>query len=205
MVVRQPLLDKVVLILCRHLTLGGWESMMNRSLIQPGGIVEQALSNVNPEALRGAMRLWATGVTIVTTTLDGVWHGMTVSSFTSISLDPPLVMVSLEHGTRTLDMLEQSGLFGITILSEGQQAISERFAGRLSESEDRFDNLDVFTLETGAPFVAGGLAFMDNLVSSKIDAGTHTLFIARVIATRFTTDYERPIVYFNRAYRHLCS
>lgn len=166
--------------------------------------MEQVLSNVNPEALRRAMRLWSTGVTIVTTTLNGVRHGMTVNSFTSISLDPPLVMVSLEHGARTHAMVEQTGFFGVTILGEGQQAISERFAGRYSELEDRFANLEVFTLETGAPFVAGGLAFIDSQVSSRVDAGTHTLYIGRVIATRYITDHERPIIYFNRDYHHLC-
>jgi flavin reductase (DIM6/NTAB) family NADH-FMN oxidoreductase RutF len=174
-------------------------------LILPGGIVEQALSNVSPEALRGAMRLWATGVSVVTTILDGSCHGMTVSSFTSISLDPPLVMVSLEHSTRTHDMVAQTGIFGITILSEGQQAISERFAGRLSDSQDRFAGLETFTMETGAPFVAGGLAFMDSQVTSRIEAGSHTLFIARVVATRFITDHENPIIYFNRSYHHLYS
>jgi flavin reductase (DIM6/NTAB) family NADH-FMN oxidoreductase RutF len=179
--------------------------MMNRVLIRPGGIVEQALSDVNPEALRGAMRLWATGVTIVTTKVNGIWHGMTVSSFTSISLDPPLVMVSLEHGTRTYGMVAQAGLFGVTILSKDQQAISERFAGRSSDSQDRFAGLEVFTMETGAPFISGGLAYLDNLVSSSIDAGSHTLFIARVVATRFVTDHEHPMIYFNRSYHHLCS
>jgi flavin reductase (DIM6/NTAB) family NADH-FMN oxidoreductase RutF len=178
--------------------------MMNIVLTRPGGIVEQALSNVSPEALRGAMRLWATGVTIVTTTLNGNWHGMTVNAFTSISLDPPLVMVSLEHGTRTRDMVEQAGIFGITILSESQQAISERFAGRLIEGQDRFANMETFTLETGAPFIVGGLAFMDAMVSSRMDAGSHTLYIARVVATRFITDHPSPIVYYNRDYHHLC-
>ena len=167
--------------------------------------MEQALSNVSPEALRGAMRLWATGVTIVTAKLDGYCHGMTVSSFTSISLDPPLVMVSLEYSTRTHDMVAETGFFGITILSEGQQAISERFAGRLSDSQDRFTGLDTFTMETGAPFVVGGLAFMDCQVTSRIEAGGHTLFIAQVVATRFITDHDKPIIYFNRSYRHLCS
>jgi flavin reductase (DIM6/NTAB) family NADH-FMN oxidoreductase RutF len=167
--------------------------------------VEQALSNVSPEALRGAMRLWVTGVIIVSTKLNGYCHGMTVSSFTSISLEPPLVMVSLEHSTRTHDMVAQTGFFGVTILSEGQQAISERFAGRSTDSQDRFTGLETFTMETGAPFVAGGLAFMDSQVTSRIEAGSHTLFIARVVATRFITDHENPIVYFNRSYHHLCS
>lgn len=166
--------------------------------------MEQALSNVDPEALRGAMRLWATGVTVVTTELNGIWHGMTVSSFTSISLDPPLLMVSLEHGTRTHEMVEQAGFFGVTILSEGQQAISQRFAGQFVESNDRFTGLETFTMETGAPFIVGGLAYMDSQVTSRLVAGGHTLFIARVVATRFITDHERPIVYFNRAYHRLC-
>src|SRR5512139_2706393 len=116
---------------------------------------------VDPEFLRSVMRNWATGVTVVATALEGVRHGMTVSSFTSVSLDPPLVLVSLERATHTHRLLEQSGCFSVTVLGEGQQDISDRFAGRQPDGDDRFAGLDTFTLVSGAPFISGGLAYFD--------------------------------------------
>lgn len=161
---------------------------------------------VEPEELRLAMRRWATGVTVVTTQMDGVRHGMTVNSFTSISLTPPLVMVSLEQSTRTQKYIKQTGFFGVTILSSEQQEISDRFAGRISEHQDRFTGLETRTLITGAPFVLGGLAFIDCRVVATFDAGTHTLFIAQVEAVHlnpFKEQEDGPLLYYNRSYREL--
>ena len=82
------------------------------------------------ESLRSAMRAWTTGVAIVTAVHAGRPHGMTVSSFTSISLDPPLIVISLSTGSHTHDLIRLAGAFGVTILAASQQALSERFAGR---------------------------------------------------------------------------
>ena len=83
---------------------------------------------VSPDELRYAMRRWTTGVTVVTAQHDGIRHGMTVSTFTSLSLEPPFVMVSLERSTRTHDLVVQAGAFGVTILADNQQPISDSFA-----------------------------------------------------------------------------
>ena len=116
---------------------------------------------VGPEEFRLAMRNWATGVSVVTTEYQGVRHGMTVNSFTSISLTPPLVLVSLERKTRTHGLVVKSGIFGITILSENQQSVSDCFAGRCGDHENRFANLETHTLVTSAPFIDGGLVYLD--------------------------------------------
>jgi flavin reductase (DIM6/NTAB) family NADH-FMN oxidoreductase RutF len=139
---------------------------------------------VDPMVLRLAMRQWTTGVTIVSANFAGFQHGMTVSSFTSISLAPPAVLVTLEHTSRTHDLLVQSGHFGVTILSRRQQEVSERFAGRQTENEDRFANLPTFTLQTGAPFLAGGLAFFDCRVLDTRELGSNTLFIGEVLVAQ---------------------
>ena len=159
---------------------------------------------VDPEALRLVMRTWATGVTIVSTELEAVRHGMTVSSFTSVSLDPPLVLVSLERGTHTHRMLERSGIFAVTVLGEGQQAMSDRFAGRQQDGEDRFAGLDTFTLASGAPFISGGLAYFDCRVVSTYQAGTHTVFIGEVLAVQAGDETAAPLLYHDRDYRQLC-
>lgn len=157
---------------------------------------------VDPDQFRSAMRRWATGVTVVTAQYANHRHGMTVSSFTSISLEPPLVLISLEQGVKTNQMIQTSGFFGVTILGEDQNLISDRFAGRVPGIEDRFQGLEVLTLQTGAPLLADGLACFDCRVLSATDAGTHTIFLGEVIALRIGQE-SRPLVYFERAY-HKC-
>lgn len=164
----------------------------------------QAVNDVDPEILRLAMRRWATGVTIVSSFWQGVRHGMTASSFTSVSLLPPLVLVSIEHTTRTHGLIQASGVFGVTILADHQQAISDLFAGRETEENDRFAGCEVYTLETGAPLLADGLAGFDCRVVAHHVAGNHTIFIGEVAACRITVeDDPRPLIYFNRGYHKL--
>lgn len=159
----------------------------------------------SPAELREVLRFWTTGVTIVSASHGGLRHGMTVNSFTSLSLEPPLVSISLEKITRTHGLVQQAGRFGVSILSEEQQELSNRFAGRESESSDRFEGVDIFQLESGSPLLAGAIAFFDCKVVTMHDAGTHTIFISEVLAAGSAegADGKRPLVYFNRDYRKL--
>lgn len=161
----------------------------------------------DPDGLRDTLRFWTTGVTIVAATQNGSHHGMTVNSFTSLSLDPPLVSISLEKITRTHAFVDAAGTFSVTILRQGQQAISDRFAGRETDANDRFDGLETFTLETGSPILSSGLAYFDCEVTEKHDAGTHTVFIGHVLACGQQAENtgEEPLVYFNRGYREIKS
>lgn len=156
----------------------------------------------NPEELRQAMRHWSTGVTIVSAQHNNRRHGMTVSSFTSLSLDPPLVLVSLEQVTKTHRLVQQAGYFGVTILEETQLQISDRFAGRITDYRDRFDGLETFTLVSGAPLLAHGLAWLDCRVVVTYQAGNHTVFIGEVLAVK-SVDAGQPLLYYNRDYRRL--
>ncbi len=159
--------------------------------------------SVDPEELRHAMRQWATGVTIVTVMHAGQSHGMTVNTFTSISLTPPLVMVSVEQITNTHQLMRVARTFGVTILDESQQEISDQFAGRLTDVSDRLAGLETFTMVTGAPFISqGALAWFDCRVVATYQAGTHTVFIGDVLAVRTSND-AKPLVYFDRNYRRL--
>ncbi len=160
---------------------------------------------IQAEHLRQTMRFWATGVTVVSAASDNEKHGMTVNSFTSLSLDPPLVMVSLEQATRTHGLVQRAGAYGVTFLSQQQQAISDCFAGRDTEQADRFKGLRTFTLQSGSPLIEGGLAFLDCRLVDTYQAGTHTLFIAEVVAAQSSPDEDgtEPLLYFNRQYRHL--
>jgi flavin reductase (DIM6/NTAB) family NADH-FMN oxidoreductase RutF len=167
-----------------------------------GGLVEQAFNSVDAEIMRQAMRRWATGVSVVTTRQGTVRHGMTVSSFISISLAPPLLMVSLQDTSRTCRLVEQSNVFGVMILDQRQQDLSDRFAGRISDDDDRFDGLETYTLTTGAPFPLGGIASFDCRVVIAYKIGGHTLFVGDVVALQVGRE-EKPLLYYERKYWQL--
>ena len=154
------------------------------------------------EQLRSAMRAWTSGVTIVTASHANQYHGMTVNSFASISLDPPLVAISLQTASRTHDVVARAGVFGVTILSASQQELSERFADRQATMGERLTGLELETLVTGAPLIKGGLACMDCRVTRSIPCGANTLFIAEVLAVR-SDDHGAPLVYHDRTYHRL--
>ena len=160
---------------------------------------KQIVMTLDSENLRAAMRAWSAGVTIVTAVHEGARHGMTVNSFTSISLDPALVSISLQRSSRTHEFVSRSRAFGLTMLASGQANISDVFAGRVPDSEDRFAGLQTETLVTGAPLIAGGLAWLDCRVVSTYDAGMNTLFIAEVLAARSSGEGQ-PLMYHNRKY-----
>lgn len=154
---------------------------------------------LDPEALRSAMRAWSAGVTVVTAAHDGEMHGMTVNSFTSISLDPPLLIISLQQNTRTHELVTKSRAFGLTILAADQIKVSDLFAGRMPEVADRMAAVKTETLVTGSPLIVGGLAWLDCRILQTYDAGKTTLFIAQAIAARGTGTGE-PLIYHNREY-----
>jgi flavin reductase (DIM6/NTAB) family NADH-FMN oxidoreductase RutF len=157
---------------------------------------------IDSDILRQAMRFWATGVTIVTAAHAGSQHGMTVSAFTSISMTPPLALVSLAQNARTYNLVLRSGAFGVTLLAANQQDISERFAGRLPDEADRLAGLNTFTLVSGTPLISGGLMHLDCRVVQTVEVGTSTIFIGEVVAAQNAAEGD-PLIYFNRGYRQL--
>lgn len=157
--------------------------------------------SIDPNLFRQAMRQWASGVCIVTAIdSNGARQGMTVSSFISASLQPPLVVVSLEQTSRTQRAALESGYFAITLLSQEQQFLADCFAGRTCEDDSRFVGLPLHTLVSGAPLFTGGLVYLDCQVVATHPVGTHTLFIGEVIALESGTE-QAPLLYYNRDYR----
>lgn len=165
-------------------------------------VLELDMMPVDPEELRLAMRRWTTGVTVVSVKHKGISHGMTVSSFTSVSLNPATVIVSLMKASRTHDMIINNGTFGITFLSNHQQSISERFAEQSTEIGDRFIGLETFTLMSGAPFIRGSLAFLDCRLVTVHGFGMNSLLVSEVLATKVGNG-KKPIVYFDQRYHKL--
>jgi len=158
--------------------------------------------SIDQNQLRKVMRQWTSGVTVVSAHYHGKDHGMTVSSFSSVSIDPPLVTISLMKDSRTLEMILRSNSFGITILSIEQMEISKIFAGQIEDTENRFTNVDTIRLVTGSPLAKGGLAFFDCEVSQVIDFATNSLIIGEVIAAE-TGEQNHPLLYFDRQYHQL--
>lgn len=158
--------------------------------------------SVASEPLRQAMRYWTTGVTIVTAAHDGIKHGMTVSSFTSVSLTPAQVLISLAQNTRTHDLIMRSHHFGISILGTNQMELSDRFAGRVPDEMDRLTGVETITLTSGTPLLKQALAQLDCQVVTTLGSGTHTIFIGEVLSAQSGQSGE-PLVYFNRGYQRI--
>lgn len=156
---------------------------------------------INTETLKSVMRNWVSGIAIVSSQFEGVNHGMTVNSFTSVSIDPARIVVTLAKQTRTYNLIIQSGKFGITILSDKQKDLSDRFAGKIAEDKDRFSEVDTFTIDSGIPFIREGLAWLECEVEQIVDLGNSTLFIAKVMEAG--TGKGNPLLYHDRFYFHL--
>lgn len=159
---------------------------------------------LDPEKLRRAMRAWTTGVAIVTSIYQDQQYGMTVNSFTSISLDPPLISVTLKQLTHTHELVVKSGMFSVTILTADQRELSDRFAGKLPHITNRFDGVQTETISLDSPVFKAGMAYFDCHVVSSMPVGENTLFVAEVLDARGEGEGE-PLVYHNRHYWKLTS
>ncbi len=157
---------------------------------------------LDSEKLRHAMRAWTTGVAVVTATFEGEQYGMTVNSFTSIALEPPLVSVTLKHLTHTHVLVEKSGMFAVTILASHQKELSDRFAGKIPGITDRFEGVQTGKLSIDAPILNNGMAYFNCRVVNSVPVGENTLFIAEVIAAHGEGE-GNPLVYHNRLYWQL--
>lgn len=151
------------------------------------------------DQFRRACGRFATGVTIATV-LDaqGLPHGLTVNSFSSVSLDPPLISICLGHAVTVIDAFRESKFFGINILRESQQALSDRFARK---GHDRFDGIEWYRGETGAPLLPGVLAAIECAQTHRFTAGDHDIFIGEMLQS--STTEGKPLIYFASRYREL--
>jgi flavin reductase (DIM6/NTAB) family NADH-FMN oxidoreductase RutF len=152
---------------------------------------------------RKAMGAFATGVTIITVDLDGEVHGMTANAFTSVSLDPTLVLVCVDHSTRTHAHLHTKKRFGINVLGEDQRAVSEYYARperthehAEAEAGARFDRTS-----HGTPILHGALAYFECRLQSVQEAGDHSIFIAEV--EDVVVGEGNPLLFLRGKYRNV--
>lgn len=152
---------------------------------------------VDTQQYKQILAQWASGVTVITTLNNEKWKGTTASSFSSVSLNPPLILVCIDRKLLTHQLLEQSGVFAVNILNEGQAELGKLFAGMYPDVEDRFAGLDCFTAETGCPIIPTSVGWLDCRIRNMYDGGDHTIFVGEVLAggTPYTAE---PLLYHNR-------
>ncbi|NMP21304.1 flavin reductase family protein [Sulfobacillus harzensis] len=157
---------------------------------------------MDAKIFRDTLAQFATGITIVISqNIDRHLHGMTVNSFTSVSLHPPLVLFCADNRSDTFRAIEDSGHFTVSILSEEQEALSQRFALR-GPQEALFQSLTLGESVSGIPYLADSLAFLDCTVDRIVPAGDHHLVLGRVDALNRLVP-GRPLVYYQSQYQRL--
>ncbi|MBX2797056.1 MAG: flavin reductase family protein [Myxococcales bacterium] len=158
--------------------------------------------SADAESFKAVMGHWASGVSVVTTSDDGMLYGLTVSSFTSVSLDPPLILVCLSNHNRIIEMISNSGGFAVSMLGSDQQEVSNYFArpGRLPTPD--FTEVEGQWTSSGLPVVGGSMAWLTCTVQAAIAQGDHTLMVGCVQETHVEQG-RSPLLYFDRGYRSL--
>jgi flavin reductase (DIM6/NTAB) family NADH-FMN oxidoreductase RutF len=158
------------------------------------------MSTVDQRAFRDALGWFATGVTIITTRSPaGERFGFTANSFTSVSLEPPLVLFNLNRRASCIAIFEQSPHFAVNVLAAHQAELSSRFAGT---SPDKWQGVAVSEGADGCPILAEALAVFECAVHAVHDGGDHRIFIGRVVRIKAAAD-GRPLLFSRGAYRGL--
>jgi len=158
---------------------------------------------VSVDDFKKALQLWASGVTVVTTSSQkfGV-QGMTVTAFTSVSVDPPQILVCINESADTGVGIHESQSFAVNVLNSDQQDLSNQFAGGSSQLQ-RFENTDWKAGITGAPLLTNSLMSLDCKVVEKVFAGTHWIIIGEV--QECVCRSGEPLLYYCGAYRQLAN
>ncbi|SFO52495.1 flavin reductase [Amycolatopsis rubida] len=154
------------------------------------------------DSFRRAAGRFASGVTVVTTALEGHLYGITATSFVSLSLNPLLVTVSINSHSPILGEIRASGVFAINVLGRHQQDVSACFARRgRGRSKERFDEVETRTEATGAPVVTGALSWFDCTVHTMLGGGDHIILVGEVVSAGGGTG--QPLLYWSGEYREL--
>jgi len=149
-------------------------------------------------ALRRTLGMFATGVTVITTRRAGQVHGMTANAFMSVSLEPPLVLISVDRRTRLNAMLHEGSTYGVSVLSEAQSQLSDRFAGRVAADASPEPK---FQVVHDTPLVEGALAQFVASVVRSYWGGDHSLFLGRVEFARYGEG--QPLLFHGGRYERL--
>ncbi len=157
---------------------------------------------IDSRTFREVMGRFTTGVTVVTVRDEEKPHGMTVNSFTSVSLDPLLILVCLDKGATTTDMLLRTRRFSVNILTAEQKRLAQRFAESGNE-QDRFNGIDYSLSEEGTPILSGVLGHLTCTVDKVVESGDHYIFIGEVVDLGSGDDKMTPLLFYRGNYNVL--
>ncbi|MEO3388711.1 flavin reductase family protein [Mesorhizobium sp. CAU 1741] len=155
---------------------------------------------IDDGAFRSIMRTMVNGVTVITTSHDGHVHGMTATAFSSVSAEPPTVLIVLNRSTRTHPLVSASRHFVVNLLSQDQAEVGARFAGKL---DNQFDGVPHRLNEEGIPLIDDVVATLECETINELAVGTHTIFIGRVI--RGSRSHTMPLVYHDGNFKAVAS
>lgn len=168
------------------------------SASEPGG-------SVAPAEFRAALGRFASGITIMSTLQDGVAHAMTANAFTSVSLDPPLVLVCVDKAVRMHAAVLDCGYWAVSVLSGAQQQIADRFARSGRDLYSQFDGIGTTAgPKTGCAVIDGALSWLECRTWATYDGGDHTIVVGEVLSLGTgATDDHGALIYYDRHYREL--
>ncbi|OZI71879.1 flavin reductase family protein [Bordetella genomosp. 12] len=163
-------------------------------LLQNAGL--PATDVLNALAFKQLMRGVASSVSVVTTFHHGIPHGMTATAFSSVSADPPTVLIVLNKGTRSHPLISESRRFVVNVLRDDQRELGNHFSGKL---DDQFAAVDYHAGQLGAPVLDGVVSYFECETVDAFDAGSHTIFVGRVVAG--ATNETSPLLYHDGQYK----
>lgn len=154
---------------------------------------------IDRNELRRVMGHFATGVTVITTiSKDGRAFGLTANAFTSVSLDPPLLLISVDKKAESYACFEQSGVFTVNILSDDQETLSRKFA---VSGGNKFEGVAYHTGANGVPILEGTVAYVECKLFATYDGGDHTLYLGEI--EQAETREGKPLLFYRGGYRAL--
>jgi flavin reductase (DIM6/NTAB) family NADH-FMN oxidoreductase RutF len=164
------------------------------------GAVAEEQPMVDIAQFKRALGLWASGVTVVSTRIDGLVYCMTASSFSSLSIDPLMVLVCVAHDARLHGLLMESSSFAVNILRDDQRHLADAYSRSGREPQEKLDLVETFDGPSGSPIFKRCLAYIDCTMGSVYDGGDHSIVLGKVQAAG-SDESGMPLLYFNRNYR----
>jgi flavin reductase (DIM6/NTAB) family NADH-FMN oxidoreductase RutF len=160
-----------------------------------GGVIER-------DQLRDVLAKFASGVTVVTSVDERGFHGVTVSAFCSLSLDPPLVLVCIDRAIQSHDLITTAPAFAVNILSRGQTFLAEQFSGQTPLSDPRFSRVPHRLSNLGLPLIRDAVAWIECRAWAAYDGGDHSIFVGQVESLGLG-EQDDPLIHFDRAFTEL--
>jgi flavin reductase (DIM6/NTAB) family NADH-FMN oxidoreductase RutF len=152
---------------------------------------------IDPDDFRDVLARFASGVTVVTTADDDGYHGVTISSFCSVSIDPPLVLACVDRTIQSHEMIARAPAFAVNILARDQSFLAEQFSGRTPLADPRFSRVPHRLSERGIPLIQGTVAWLECRAWATYDGGDHSIYVGEVEHLG-PGESDDPLIYFDR-------